>query len=138
MEVTKDNMTALPKIVAVDFDGTLVEDCFPAIGKMNKVMFTVCKTLKQFGVHLILWTSRDGSALMDAVRFCQENDLVFDAVNTNIPEVIDMFHNDTRKVYADLYIDDKSIPHIQDPLFWINRIELNPIQFLHAFSDLRY
>lgn len=136
MEVTKTDMTTLPKIVAVDFDGTLVEDKYPLIGKPNKTMFDICKALKKFGVHLILWTCRDGTQLLDAVAFCEQNGLYFDAVNSNIPETIHMFNNDTRKVYADLYIDDKSIPHIQDPLFWCHRLEIEPFQFVRSAFDL--
>ena len=117
-----NTMNDLPKIVAVDFDGTLVEDRFPEIGEPIQVMFQLCKQLKAVGVKLILWTSRDNDSpqrnLDAAVDFCVDQGLIFDAVNHNIPEVISLFHNDTRKVYADLYLDDKAIPPWQDPAYW--------------------
>lgn len=118
----------LPKIVAVDFDGTLVEDKFPEIGNPIEPMFDYCKKLKNSGVKLILWTSRDNDSedrnLDRAVEFCKNMGLEFDAVNENLEELKSMFHNDTRKVYADLYIDDKAIPAGQSPLYWAFRIGL--------------
>lgn len=122
--VEKSEMNTLPKIVAIDFDGTLVEDKFPYIGDLNKEMFALCKRLKEQGVSLILWSCRDGEQLDQAVLFCKAQGLEFDAVNENIQAVREMFHNDTRKVYADLYIDDKAIPHTMSPTFWAERIGL--------------
>lgn len=120
------DMTKLPKIVAVDFDGTLVEDKFPDIGQPYPEMFSVCRELRKRGIKLVLWTSRDDNTpeknLTAAVNFCRENGLEFDAINRNIPEVIRMFHNDTRKVYADLYIDDKSVVSYQAPSLWVERL----------------
>lgn len=123
-EVSKNDMSTLPKIVAVDFDGTLVTDRFPEIGKPNYDMFDLCEQLKAQGIRLILWSSRDGQALLDAVNFCKVRGLEFDAINENILEVRQMFNNDTRKVYADLYIDDKAIPHTMSPSFWAERLGL--------------
>lgn len=123
-KVTKEEMSALPKIVAVDFDGTLVEDHFPQIGPINEEMFELCKQLKDQGIALILWTSRDDYNVAEAVAFCAQHGLVFDAVNENLKEVQALFNNDTRKVYADLYIDDKAIPHTMSPSFWAERLGL--------------
>lgn len=126
--VGKSEMSTLPKIVAVDFDGTLVEDAFPEIGRENPEMFELCKQLKEQGIRLILWTSRaNNNEMRDldrAVEFCRSKGLEFDAVNENLKEVREMFGSDTRKVYADLYIDDKAIPHTMSPSFWANRLGL--------------
>lgn len=132
----------LPKIVAVDFDGTLVEDEFPNIGRKNEQMFQVMKTLKSQGVKLILWTSRNccdqfGNTLEDAINFCKENGLTFDAVNENLPEVQEFTGQDTRKIYADLYIDDKSVPHNQAPLYWVDRLGLKYSKFVGAMEENR-
>lgn len=132
------DMNKLPKIVAVDFDGTLVEDRFPEIGKPFTEMFDICTALKRCGVKIILWTSRDNDTaarnLDAAVEFCRSTGLEFDAVNQNIPEVIAMFRNDTRKVYADIYIDDKSIPCSQAPIFWAQKLGLTWTRFT-GFAD---
>lgn len=98
----------LPMIVAVDFDGTLVEDNFPEIGKPILTMMNYIKALKEAGAKIILWTCRNGKALTEAVNFCSRFNLYFDAVNENLPEVKEMYGGDTRKVFADYYIDDKA------------------------------
>lgn len=60
------------------------------------------------GVKSILWTSRTGSALQEAIEWCEDHDLHFDAINKNLPEVIELTGTDTRKVYADVYFDDRN------------------------------
>lgn len=109
-QIEKSDMEALPKIVAVDFDGTLVEDKYPAIGRVNDTIVSVVKKLQAQGVEVILWSCRDGKQLDDAVQFCRDElGIEFATVNQNHPAVQKLFNNDTRKVYADLYIDDKAI-----------------------------
>lgn len=106
----KDSREIIPgKIIAVDFDGTIVEDKFPEIGSPNTPLIDWLKEYKLGGGKLILWTSRNGSDLTKAVKFCQEIGLVFDTVNENLPEIISLWGGDTRKVFADYYIDDKSV-----------------------------
>ena len=106
-QLTTDFST-LPPIMAVDFDGTLVSDRFPEIGIERK---EICNTIRRYqeqGVKSILWTSRTDEHLEAAVNWCKEHNLNFDAINQNIPEVIALTGRDTRKVFADVYIDDKS------------------------------
>ena len=98
------NMTS----VAIDFDGTLVEDKFPEIGSPISNRIDAVKRLKESGVKVILWTCRAGKTLQDAVEWCREQGIEFDAVNENLPEVQAQWGGDTRKVYCDLYIDDKA------------------------------
>ena len=96
-------------IWAVDFEGTLtVRSKFPDFGKPNVSVIELLKMARSQGVRLILWTCRDGKYLTDAVEWCKDYGLEFDAVNENIPEAIEYLGRDTRKVLADLYIDDKS------------------------------
>lgn len=107
-QLTTDFST-LPPIMAVDFDGTLVSDRFPDIGEERKQFCDVIRTLQRLGVKSILWTSRTGSALREAIEWCEEHDLHFDTVNENLPEVIELVGGvDTRKVYADVYFDDRN------------------------------
>lgn len=95
-------------IIAVDFDGTIVEHKYPAIGK--EIPFAI-KTLKYFqkkGHKLILWTYRHGKDLEEAVKFCEERGLVFHAANNNFDgEEFDNTYS--RKIYADIYIDDRNL-----------------------------
>ena len=105
----EDMMEALPYIIAVDFDGTLVEDEFPNIGEIKPEVWDKVQRAKDGGAKIILWTSRDHENLAEAVLFCKENGLEFDAINENIEEVQTLFNNDTRKVYANEYWDDKAV-----------------------------
>lgn len=99
----------LPKIIAIDFDGTLCEDKFPSIGKARLGTISLLKSLQRKGWKTILWTCRNGQHLEDALNWCAERNLKFDAVNTNIAEAIELTGSDTRKVYADIYLDDHNL-----------------------------
>ena len=95
-------------IIAVDFDGTIVEHTYPSIGKTKLFAFETLKALQQQKHTLILWTYRAGKELQEAVDFCKQNGVEFYAVNSNYPEETydDMI---SRKINADVYIDDKNI-----------------------------
>lgn len=107
--VSKEQMATLPYIIAVDFDGTLVEDKFPEIGKPREEVWRELFEAQDRGVKIILWTSRDNERLKAAVEFCTGRGLHFDAINDNLDECKILFDNDTRKVYANEYWDDKAI-----------------------------
>jgi hypothetical protein len=94
--------------IAVDFDGTIVEHEYPAIGKEKLFAFQTLRELQKLGARLILWTFRAGKELDEAVEYCRKNGIEFYAVNKNYPEEI---FDDTvsRKIDADIYIDDKNI-----------------------------
>ncbi|HXJ99946.1 MAG TPA: hypothetical protein VNJ50_13920 [Gelidibacter sp.] len=95
-------------IIAVDFDGTIVEDRYPGIGKPRMFAFETLKRLQDDGHRLILWTYRYGKSLDEAVEFCQQNGITFYAVNKSFPE--EQFDNSkSRKINADLFIDDRNI-----------------------------
>lgn len=108
--VSKEQMSTLPYIIAVDFDGTLVEDKFPEIGKPRWHVWTKMKEAQLSGAKIILWTSRDNDRLKAAVEFCTRNGFHFDAINDNLDECKVLFNNNTRKVYANEYWDDKATP----------------------------
>lgn len=100
-------------IIAVDFDGTIVEHRYPDIGKEIPGAFKVLKKLKADGHILILWTYRSGKELKLAVKYCKRNGLEFYAVNNNSnDEDFDMTYS--RKIYADLYIDDRNLYGLPD------------------------
>ncbi|MEM6517161.1 MAG: hydrolase [Bacteroidota bacterium] len=95
-------------VIAVDFDGTIVEDAYPRIGKPRIFAFETMKRLQKDGHRLILWTYRSGIKLEEAVEFCKENGINFYAVNNSFPE--EQFNGDvSRKIHADLFIDDRNI-----------------------------
>lgn len=97
-------------IIAVDFDGTLCEEMtYPEIGEPNTELIEWLVSRRKSGKYrLILWTCRCGSELVNAINWCAEQGLEFDAINGNLPENIEKYGNDSRKVFADIYIDDRS------------------------------
>ena len=98
----------MQKIIAVDFDGTIVQNAYPGIGKPLLFAFETLKKLQQEGYRLILWTYRSGQHLDEAVAFCKKNGLEFYAVNKSYPEEV-YSESISRKIQADLFIDDRNI-----------------------------
>lgn len=96
-------------IIAVDFDGTIVEDRYPGIGKEKRHAFITLKALQKEGHRLILWTYRSGVQLEEAVDFCRKNGVNFYAVNRSYYEEQFDETNMSRKVFADIYIDDRNL-----------------------------
>lgn len=96
--------------IAVDFDGTLCENKYPEIGKPNKKIINNLRARqRKAGTKLILWTCREGDELDEAVEWCRSQKLEFDAVNDNLPEHIEKHGNNSRKIHANEYWDDKAV-----------------------------
>ena len=95
--------------IAVDFDGTIVEHQFPAIGKEMLFAFVTLKALQNQNHQLILWTYRSGKELEEAVEYCKQNGIEFYAVNKSYPEEVFNEAEASRKIMADIFIDDKNL-----------------------------
>jgi hypothetical protein len=95
--------------IAVDFDGTIVEHRYPAIGEEKLFAFDTLKQLQKLGHQLVLWTFRHGKELNEAVDYCKKNGVVFYAVNKSYPEESFDAENMSRKLDVDLFIDDRNI-----------------------------
>lgn len=105
----KEAKTKRAPIWAVDFEGTITtRRRYPNIGEPNISVIELLKMARLRGVRVILWTCREGEYLTNALEWCKGYGLEFDAVNENIPEAVEYLGHDTRKVLADIYIDDKS------------------------------
>ena len=104
-------------IIAVDFDGTIVEHRYPSIGREKPGAIDTLKQLAKEGNRLILWTVREGELLDEAVAFCRVRGLDFFAVNSNVPQN-DLFLPSAKsirgKVSADVYIDDRNLGGLPD------------------------
>ena len=96
-------------ILGVDFDGTLSFGDWPEVGPANMPLIKYLIERKNIGDKLILWTCRQEKALEDAVEWCKEQGLVFDAINDNIPEIICRYGGNSRKISCDIYIDDRAV-----------------------------
>lgn len=105
-------------IYAVDFDGTLCTNEFPEIGAPRHTIIDFIKTRRADGDKIILWTCRSGQNLANAIEWCGEHGLEFDAINDNLEENIACYNNNSRKVNADFYIDDRNFPYdFRDEVF---------------------
>lgn len=102
-------------IIAVDFDGTIVEHRYPAIGKEIPFAIETLIKLKEEGNKLILWSVREGHLLDEAIAFCKERGLEFYAVNKDYPEETEEGNRHfSRKLKADLFIDDRNLGGLPD------------------------
>ena len=99
-----------PKIIAVDFDGTLCENRFPEIGEPIQGTIAALKIEQAAGAKVILWTCRRDDDVRAAVEWCAQQGIHLDRVNENLPEMIEFFGGeDTRKVFANEYWDDRAV-----------------------------
>ncbi len=96
-------------IIAIDFDGTIVEHRYPKIGKPIIFAFEALKELQKRKHKLILWTYRYGAELEEAVAFCKERGIEFYAVNGNASDEKFDPAGMSRKIHADIFIDDRNI-----------------------------
>ena len=95
-------------IIAIDFDGTIVEDAYPNIGKPMIFAFETMKKLQSEGHRLILWTYRSDRKLQEAVDFCKQQGLEFYAINKSYPEE-EFDGKISRKINATFFVDDRNI-----------------------------
>lgn len=96
-------------IIAVDFDGTLHTGKWPETGAPAPCAVEVMNKLKADGHYLIIWTCREGEYKTEMINWLLEQGIPFDRINDNSPEQIDRFGNNSRKVNASVYIDDKQV-----------------------------
>ncbi len=100
--------------IAVDFDGTIVEHRYPNIGREIPFAIETLKMLSKEGHRLILWSVREGELLNDAVEWCRERGLEFYAVNKDYPEEKREDCNFSRKLKAEMFIDDRNVGGLPD------------------------
>ena len=96
----------MSKIIAVDFDGTIVSHMYPKIGVDNPNAIRVLKKLIEQGHQLILWTMRSGDKLQEAVDYCASKGITFWGINQNPAQ---SEWTDSPKAYAPIYIDDAAL-----------------------------
>ncbi len=104
---TQPNLDA--KVLAIDFDGTVVEHAYPDIGREVPFATQTLKALQKQGHKLILWTYRSGKELDEAVEYCRSKGVEFYAINCNHPGETYVEGEMSRKILADIYIDDRNI-----------------------------
>ena len=95
-----------PRIIAVDFDGTIVEHKFPRIGPIKEKIVEKMKQEKENGTIIIIWTCRKGPFEYQMKKFLDEHNIPYDYINENWPR-LDFVTSD--KIYADEYWDDRAV-----------------------------
>ena len=104
-------MSKARKIVGVDFDGTLAvtRGTYPKIQGPIQEIVDYVKNEQANGAYLILITMREYDELRQAVEWCKEQGLRFDAVNDNLPQMKEFFGNNPRKIFCNEYLDDTNM-----------------------------
>ena len=102
-------------IIAVDFDGTIVEHAYPKIGKpIPFAIETLLRLQHEFHHQIILWSVREGELLQEAVDYCRAQGLEVYAANKDFPEEEITSPGYSRKLKADIFIDDRNIGGLPD------------------------
>lgn len=103
-------------VIAVDFDGTIVEHKYPAIGEELPFATETLRMLIKDQHRLILWSVREGKLLDDAIQWCKDRGVEFWAVNKDYPEENGTLNNNhfSRKLKADIFIDDRNLGGLPD------------------------
>ena len=103
-------------LIAVDFDGTIVEHQYPEIGEERPFATEVLKMLIAERHKVVLWTMREGKLLDEAVQWCADRGVQFYAVNSNSPSMFLEAKKDylSCKLNADVFIDDRNIGGLPD------------------------
>ncbi len=102
-------------VIAVDFDGTIVENRYPEIGPEIAFATETLKMLIADRHKVILWTVREGKQLEEAVEWCKKRGVEFYAVNRDYPEeTVESNNHFSRKIKAEIWIDDKNVGELPD------------------------
>ena len=100
--------------IAIDFDGTIVEHRYPKIGNEIPFATDTLKMLMKDHHRLILWTVREGELLEEAIEWCRQRGVFFYSVNKDYPEEEKSHNGFSRKLKADLFIDDRNLGGLPD------------------------
>jgi hydroxymethylpyrimidine pyrophosphatase-like HAD family hydrolase len=106
---TEVSQVATPKIIAVDFDGTLVTDEYPKIGEARLGVINRLRYEAANGSYIIIWTCRTADKITEMREWLAEHDIPYNLINSNAPWIIEQWGMDNRKIYADEYWDDKAV-----------------------------
>lgn len=101
-------------VIAIDFDDTIAENMYPEVGRMKPHAKEIINKLYDEGHEIIIWTCRWDDAADKARDFLAQHGIKYHKFNEHIDWALEEFKNDTRKIYADIYIDDKQLGGIPE------------------------
>lgn len=96
-------------VLAIDFDETMAEPAYPHIGAPKPNLSFCFKALKEKNYYIIIWTCREGLDVEKIKEWCIRHNILYDQINEHHPTLIKHYKNNTRKIMADVYIDDKCL-----------------------------
>lgn len=96
-------------IIAVDFDGTICRGSYPRIDGEQPYAGEVIRQLYEAGHYIIIWTCRTGELLLEAINWLLERGIPFHRVNDHNPQNLNTYGFGGKKIYADIYIDDRNL-----------------------------
>ncbi len=106
LEKDKGPYNGKSKVIALDFDGTVVKHEFPHIGESIGAERVLKRLVYEGGHRLILNTMRSGRYLTDAEQWFKERDIPLYGTMFNPKQVS---WTSSTKCYADVYIDDAAL-----------------------------
>jgi hypothetical protein len=121
-------------ILCIDFDGTIAELEYPRLGAPKANVTKVLADLYDEGAYIIIWTCREGSHIEDIKKWCFDYGVPYHQINQHHPDILNHYGNDTRKVAADIYIDDKCLNGL--PNDWLDIYQLIKLKASELHSKL--
>jgi hydroxymethylpyrimidine pyrophosphatase-like HAD family hydrolase len=99
------------KLIAIDFDGTIVEEAFPELGALKPHAKRVMQRIRNEGGRIAIWTARNKRFDEAIQTFLKDNDIPFDVYNDHFPENKEKYNWTAElgspKIFAEIYIDDR-------------------------------
>jgi hypothetical protein len=93
-------------VIGIDFDGTIVTEQWPKIGRLRWLAKKRINWMQHKRKHiLVLVTCREGELLEQADRFLMDHGIFMDYLNKNTSEIIAQY-GDCRKISVDLLLDN--------------------------------
>jgi hypothetical protein len=133
--ILKREFVATSVVIAVDFDGTICTLSYPAIGRERKGAKEYINKLYDEGYAIVINTCRQGLAAEAAKTFLEIRGINYDEFNENMPHILDLYGTDTRKISADVYIDDKCLFEIPS---WKNKYKIIKKKFPECEKLVEY
>lgn len=96
-------------ILAIDFDGTIAKTDYPLIIGLMPHAKEVINKLSEDGHIIIVNSCRANQPAEMMRRFLDDHGILYHHINENSPHRIQTYGSDTRKISADLYIDDHNL-----------------------------
>jgi hypothetical protein len=97
-------------IIAIDFDGVIARaEEWPKIGEMLPGACDAIHSMRKAGNFVIVNTCRSNGELIAVVDWMREKGIQYDLINDNHPDMVKKYANNSRKINADVYIDDRNL-----------------------------